>query len=321
MEPRRHIIESIQPTLFVLNILRPVLYLENTSATTYKVVKVSVGLRPVMNRNETKNATAPEFTCDSQFNVLNMTLVSFDCFVVLQDNIDPCEKACRLKDSKPPNFDQLLTLNITRLKGACSGAFCNLVVDINFNFALHQWQSNNKQLDNLTWHSFEYPRLNDLLVLCNFIPVWFGSESTPNYCTRSSTLLEYNRTDFLNWQFADIEAHSWFRNHGFYFCQRDSLDYLNLKRGTFDDARVECDEKIMTPNMCDDPSLVDLLLQLLNDAQHRNEIDSVVSRPFMWTGMRRYNETHFRQDDKWIDDLTCQGVPGSVLGNEHNFIF
>ena len=189
----------------------------------------------------------------------------------------------------------------TRLKRECQGGFCNLEIDVNFNFVTHQWESNKQQLNSLTWRSYEYPQLNDLLIICNLLPtlqMQFSSLSyvqpTPHFCTQSSPGMDINRTDYFNWEFTSryglkpLEA--------FFICETDPLDYKSLKLGTLDQAMVKCGS-LMTPHLCGSSSAVDSLVQLLSDAHKLRKFEFPAR--FMWTGTKRYNATHFR-GSRWI---------------------
>ena len=68
--------------------------------------------------------------------------------------------------------------------------------------------------------------------------------------------------------------------------------------GTFEQAMAECGS-LMTPNLCDDPSVVDEFVQMLDDAHRLHRFKSTAN--FMWTGTKRYNETHFR-GDSWTSN-------------------
>ena len=162
-----------------------------------------------MDRKRRKNDTVPQFTCDKDFIVHNTSLLGTNCFVVQRTfPEDVCFDVCDNLRARLPNYSEFMALNATRVKGKCKGGFCNLEIDANFNFATHKWQSNNQQLDGVTWRSRGFPILNDLLVICNLMPeiqyrstAWVYVQPTPYLCLMSSSRMDINRTDYFNWEF------------------------------------------------------------------------------------------------------------------------
>ena len=177
-----------------------------------------------MGRNKSRNITDPQFTCQSNFVLFNVSLVDYNCFAVRPNK--SCDEACAHLNSKVPDYGEFMALNTTKLIRECEIiGFCNLVIDVTFDFATERWQSSNHQLDSLTWHSHEYPRLNDMLVICSLVMdsalINFRGEPTPYFCTFSSSALNTNkRTDYFNWKFnhdlAPVKA--------YYLCEWDPLD-------------------------------------------------------------------------------------------------
>ena len=263
-----------------------------------------------MDRKKLSNNTIPQFTCQDDVVIFNTSLVEFNCFVIQvktkQNQHNTCDEVCGDMNAKIPNYDEFIELNATKVIRGCSGVFCNLIIEMNFDFATHQWQSNNQQLNSLTWRSHEYPRLNDLLVVCNlasYIQQPFGNdfsdEPTPHFCTLSSSALGYNnRTDYFNWEFNQYDLTPF---DAFYFCEADPFDYKSLKLGTLEQALSDCDNLLMTPNLCDsDASAGDKLAQLVKEANRLSKFEWRFMSSFIWTGTKRYNETHFR-GQKWIN--------------------
>ena len=68
--------------------------------------------------------------------------------------------------------------------------------------------------------------------------------------------------------------------------------------GTFDKASDECDNNLLTPDLCSSDgtstAVVETLKALISEAE-RNGIEHL---KHVWTGMRRYNETHFSYYNK-----------------------
>ena len=213
-----------------------------------------------------KNITLPEykmnFTCNDTFQRLNTTLISTNCFTVLDDDFDDvsCNKECHRRNAKIPDYDDLLGLNLEEIERTCGADFCDLRVNVHFNFDTDNWQSNNKQLDSLMWKSYEFPRLNDLLVVCNLEPLWYGWQPSgvrARYCTKNSPSLDLNRTNFVAWQY--MPQTQGYRDvkmmrkqySGYYLCETDTLHPSNLKMGFLTQAEEKCDE-IMTLDLCED---------------------------------------------------------------------
>ena len=249
-----------------------------------------------MERDAAKNITVPQFTCDDDFVVFNRSLAAWNCFVVQQD--DACSEACSSLDARLPNYSEFMALNATRVKRKCKSGFCNLEIEANFNFATHLWESNNHELNNLTWRSHEYPLIDDLLVICNLLPTlqrkssaWSYVQPTPYFCTKSTPQMDINRTDYFNWEFTYFDLKPL---EALFLCKTDPFDYKSLKMGTFDQAMEKCGS-LMTPDLCDDPLAVETLVQLLTDAHRLRKF----AARFMWTGTKRFNETHFRGEE-WI---------------------
>ena len=251
-----------------------------------------------MDKKKSRNITAPRFICQSNLVLFNASLVDYNCYAVRPNK--PCNETCAHLNAKVPDYKEFMALNMAKLIRECETIeYCNLVIDVTFDFAIERWQSSNQQLDSLTWRSHEYPRLNDMLIVCSLVMssalIHFSGEPTPYFCTFSSSKLDNKRTDYFNWKLnhdlAPIKA--------YYLCESDPLDYKSLKLGTFDRAIVDCYGRLMTPNLCDDTTKTrDQLTELFKQAQRVSQFD-LASR-FMWTGTKRYNETHFH-GEKWIN--------------------
>lgn len=245
------------------------------------------------------------FTCNDAFQMFNTTLIRTNCFTVLDDDFGDvsCNEECHRLNAKMPDYDELLRLNAEQVERVCGAEFCDLRVDVHFNFHTRHWQSNNKQLDNLTWKSHEFPRLNDLLVVCNHAPLSYGwqpSGVSARYCTKNSPSLDHNRTNFVAWQYMPqtqgYRDAKMIRNHysGYYLCETDTFHPSNLKMGFLAQAVEKCDE-IMTLDLCEDANMAEKIRKLVNDAQRQYGIEPL---SFMWTGTRRYNATHFQKNKR-----------------------
>lgn len=115
----------------------------------------------------------------------------------------------------------------------------------------------------------------------------------------SSTYFDLNRTDYLGHKFRSPTNYT-----GYYFCETDAILLENLKQGSYLDARKHCE--IKTPDICSNKTLREVLNNIVIQAEIRNPYftGSTFDRGnwdvVMWTGVKRYNQTHFK-DSAWLD--------------------
>ena len=60
----------------------------------------------------------PNFLCDDEIALWNTTLISFNCFALIEGEVkaDKCDGACSSIGARRPYYDELVTLDITKLK-------------------------------------------------------------------------------------------------------------------------------------------------------------------------------------------------------------
>ena len=260
----------------------------------------------------TANVTNQEivFTCENEIVLLNTTLARFACFGLFNDakQVKGCEDACTNAEARTPYFDEFMRINRTLLESnykndtSISMDDFSFDVNIDYNFINGDWEANGDKL-NLTWRFIEYPDLRDIIVVCfrardTPTSTTIQADDNPLYCARSSTMLDYSRTDFYNHQFVDF-ALKHEVDQGYYVCAKDQLTLHSLKVGTLDEAHADCGGELLTPDLCDvNQSTTDTLMGLVREADRLNLISR---RNHMWTGIRRFNETHFlRSHSKWM---------------------
>ena len=197
-----------------------------------------------------KDKSDPHFRCDRHFSLLRMDLIQFSCVAIV--NTPPastCQSVCGDFNAHRIDYDDFMSVNATRLLSMCGSVDgeCQIEVKIVYNFVSHKWESNGRELNNITWLSQAYPQLRDMITVCGFNPLVGYQSYNLHYCTQSSTLLEANRTDFFNAQLFDMAVQQQAFGQGFYFCANDTVDVPNLKVGTFSDALLACDKRLMTP--------------------------------------------------------------------------
>ena len=60
----------------------------------------------------------PKFTCNYEIVVLNTTLVSYNCFALVEPKVKAgeCDEACSYLRARRPYYDEFVTMNMTKLK-------------------------------------------------------------------------------------------------------------------------------------------------------------------------------------------------------------
>ena len=220
------------------------------------------------------------------------------------------------KDATIPNYDQWQTFNAGHLYESCGqqeSFNCDFQVASSYDFTEKHWLSNGKKLDKITWRSFSYPDLKDVMTVCgfSFTDTRYRNSRFTNfphkkpvglrYCLINSLLFDFDRTDYLGYQFRKIYQDINQTNTGYYFCEEDEITPENLKIGSYLSATKNC--KIKTPRICSNETLRDVL----NSIVIKREVKNPVFTQFgysdwnaqMWTGAIRYNKTHFA-DEKWL---------------------
>ena len=216
------------------------------------------------------------------------------------------------KDASIPNYDEWQTFNTGHLYESCGqrGSFnCDFQVASSYDFSGKYWLSNGKRLDNITWISFSYPDLKDVMTVCGFSfnGLTYGSfrfnkfhrKKPIRYCLTNSLIFDHDRTDYLGHQFKEADQDINQTNIGYYFCEDDDITPENLKLGSYLSATKKC--KIKTPRICSNETLRDVL----NSVVIQREVENPVFTQYtywnaqIWTGAIRYNKSHFI-DDKWL---------------------
>ena len=68
--------------------------------------------------HSTEEDQVPQFTCNDEIVVLNTTLVSYNCFALVEPKVkaNKCDEACSCLRARRPYHDEFLIMNITKLK-------------------------------------------------------------------------------------------------------------------------------------------------------------------------------------------------------------
>lgn len=253
---------------------------------------------------------------------------------LVETNYDTsCVAACDDIAASVPTYDEFLSLNYTRIHElmADEGPVCpwhhtkcidppplELQVRLGFDFERRLWQSNGHPVSNITWTSVGYPKITDLLTICfrnvqklnmttsaaDNVPKNPFASSNPVafYCTTSSSTRTSNRSDFYDSDLYYLKYSHHLDNDAkkaLYFCTDDPLDIAHLKYGTYNEANDKCNHRLLTPDICSQKNKIKLLNLVMKGMA---EVDlnffgyywPIVAR--LWTGARRYNQTHFIGD-------------------------
>ena len=245
-----------------------------------------------------------QLRCERYLSLLGVNLIGFNCAAINPPLEAGCQSVCdKLINADRADYADLMMLNGSQVLNLCSGSVdmaCEIDIEINYNFRDHTWEdSNGDQLDSLMWRSHEYPLLRDLITVCGFSSLVDYHGYNLRYCAQSSPSFDYNRSDFINSQFLDVAQQQSAFGRRFYFCLGDQIDTSNLKVGTLSEALISCDDMILTPDLCHNSTQANALIEVVQEARQRGHfnLDREI-RPVsqMWTGMRRFNATHFTAD-------------------------
>ena len=142
------------------------------------------------------------FVCKNQFSSLGQTLVLLNCYsIVDRTSLIPgmrhsCSKHCAVNNSYVPTYEEWKIIRAENLIKDCktkvtNKARCDFAVSTSFNLTGSYWSSGGIKLENITWKSDEYPRLNDILTICGF-----GAFTSGNFQSRRSTFRNLDKVDF-----------------------------------------------------------------------------------------------------------------------------
>ena len=167
------------------------------------------------------------YICNDVFSFFE-PLVYLSCYRLIErdgpENTRPsCLELCSSQKTKIVSYNEWNSLNSSYLQETCEvknsnltgpaamkEKTCDFTVSLEYDFYKSTWHSHDSQVDDLTWRSSFYPRLNDLVVICDLrvslMPNYRGSifsTNIPRYCISSSTLFDLDRTNYLDYQKLD----------------------------------------------------------------------------------------------------------------------
>ena len=185
------------------------------------------------------------FTCNDQLNFYQ-PLLYLSCYrwITRYGPAKPkpsCSNVCSSVKAKSASFDDWNSLNLSFLHESCKEEntkvnkeplkklttpgnmtrthqyhhdlvhkTCDFTVSIDYDFTKSIWHADDRPISNLTWKSSFYPRLNDLVVICDLkFSLTPGSMPAgtfydiPRYCVSSSTIFDFERTNYVDHQDLD----------------------------------------------------------------------------------------------------------------------
>ena len=180
-----------------------------------------------------------------------------DMDVKSRDYFPTCDSACSDISGHQSKYDEFINISLSSLEAFCEKRKqCAFDVIVEFDFVEQAWvRGDGSPILDFVWINDAFPMINDLVVL------YLGRERAED-----AEYMTFTGPQKHSWRH---EAH-WINPinssdispvQGFYFCTDDSISESSLKFGTFTEAKQSC-SKIMTPNICNNQSLVDKLKSL-----------------------------------------------------------
>ena len=212
-------------------------------------------------KSKTEIVESTSFTCETSFGFGR--LYQEDCYTLLDRKnedlalVDSCSESCAKLGLSIPNYEQFSKLNHTRIYESFPMVYYDrilntrislkleLEVSLQYSFHSHSWEIGNNSLE---WHTANYPKLNDILV------VRLDDRTGVRFHVQNS--FKSNRRDYYT-------ANSYRTKiipepKAYYFCSDDEVSFESVKSGTLQQAQKEC-EIIMTPSVCSDQVLQNTL--------------------------------------------------------------
>ena len=190
----------------------------------YAYVVVAYIYRQAIRLAQTSMLFFQNYICNDVFSIFQ-PLVYLSCYrLIKRDGIEntrpSCLELCSSQKTKIVSYKEWNSLNSSYLQETCEvensnltgpatmkKKTCDFTVALEYDFIKSTWQSHGSQIDDLTWKSSFYPRLNDLVVICDLrvslMPNYsesIFSTNIPRYCISSSTMFDLNRTNYLHYQ-------------------------------------------------------------------------------------------------------------------------
>ena len=125
----------------------------------------------------TKMIKFDNFTCNNSFSSFGHTFLMLNCYQIVDGSRDhrepdmgkPCSELCAVNSSYVVDYEKWKLMDLNYLGKACTNkGRCDFAISTSFNFNGSYWISGDDKLENITWKSVAYPRLNDLLTVCGF---------------------------------------------------------------------------------------------------------------------------------------------------------
>ena len=216
------------------------------------------------------------FTCDYQIKYEGDIVFGQQCVTSVQSYVQSlvtelniqnavelpsCDSVCEQLGAKQVNYDEFISISLETLQSFCddpqvnSFTYCKFNVTVDYDYEKQVWRKKDGTvIDDLLWSSNTFPKYKDLLTL----RMSLTSHSNPVYWVETSPRRPRKVRESLSTGYMEVIDDN---RAGYYFCAEDPIIDEMLKLGTFTEARNQCPE-IFTPQVCQDPTLTDRLLNL-----------------------------------------------------------